>query len=101
MRFIIDDINQEWTFPSQSFDFIHVRGLAGCVEHWPSFLRQCYKYELCMPSNMTPANLLSHLKPGGRIEIADLSLHVLCDDDSFPEDCYLRTWEVSTDAATH
>lgn len=44
LRFIIDDVNQEWSFPSESFDFIHVRGLAGSVEHWPSFLQRCYEY---------------------------------------------------------
>ncbi|KAJ5290786.1 hypothetical protein N7478_000037 [Penicillium angulare] len=76
VRFIIDDVNQEWTFPSQSFDFIHVRSLAGSVEHWPTFLQQCY----------------DHLKPGGRIEIGEVP-RVQCDDDSFPEECYFRTWE--------
>ncbi|KAJ5621830.1 S-adenosyl-L-methionine-dependent methyltransferase [Penicillium herquei] len=75
--FIIDDVNQEWTFPSKSFDFIHFRGMGGSVESWPGFLRQC----------------LNHLKPGGRIEIGDVRPRILCDDDSFPTDCYLRTWE--------
>lgn len=42
--FIIDDVNQEFRFPFDTFDFIHVRGLAGSKEHWPSFLRQCYEY---------------------------------------------------------
>ncbi|KAJ5895681.1 Phosphoethanolamine N-methyltransferase [Penicillium taxi] len=41
LRFVLDDVNQEWMFPSESFDFIHVRGLAGSVEHWPTFLQQC------------------------------------------------------------
>lgn len=43
LRFIIDDVNQNWGFPENSFDFIHVRGLAGSVEHWPTFLRRCYE----------------------------------------------------------
>jgi hypothetical protein len=44
VRFIIDDLNQEWSFPADSFDFIHVRGLAGCVDDWSELLGQCYEY---------------------------------------------------------
>lgn len=44
LKFIIDDANQEWDFAEESFDFIHIRSLAGCIEDWPTFLRQCYKY---------------------------------------------------------
>lgn len=32
VRFINDDINQEWFFPPCSLDFIHVRSLAGCID---------------------------------------------------------------------
>ncbi|KAJ5088598.1 S-adenosyl-L-methionine-dependent methyltransferase [Penicillium angulare] len=77
LKFIIDDANQEWDFPEESFDFIHIRGLAGCIEDWPTFLRQCYK----------------HLKPGGRIEISDLVSRTHCDDDSYPLNCHYRIWE--------
>ncbi|KAJ5259310.1 S-adenosyl-L-methionine-dependent methyltransferase [Penicillium angulare] len=77
LKFIIDDANQEWDFPEESFDFIHIRGLAGCIADWPTFLRQCYK----------------HLKPGGRIEISDLVSRTHCDDDSYPLNCHYRIWE--------
>ncbi|KAJ5224958.1 S-adenosyl-L-methionine-dependent methyltransferase [Penicillium chermesinum] len=77
VKFMIDDSNSEWDFPPGSFDFIHVRGLSGCIDHWPAFLRQCYR----------------HLKPGGRIEISDFISRFHCDDDSFPKDCFLRQWE--------
>ncbi|KAJ5096448.1 S-adenosyl-L-methionine-dependent methyltransferase [Penicillium alfredii] len=77
LRFIIDDANQPWIFPSQHFDFIHIRGMCGSVENWPSFLRQCY----------------DHLKPGGRIELAEIVPRAHCDDDSMPENCYLLKWQ--------
>ncbi|KAJ5559218.1 S-adenosyl-L-methionine-dependent methyltransferase [Penicillium sp. DV-2018c] len=77
VRFIIDDLNQDWSFPAESFDFIHVRGLAGCVDDWPEFLDQCY----------------DHLKPGGRLEIAELEPSCYSDDGSFPEDCYFNKWQ--------
>ncbi|KAJ5109583.1 hypothetical protein N7532_002228 [Penicillium argentinense] len=78
LRFVIEDINQpDWSFAEGSFDFIHVRSLAGSIDDWPLFLRQCY----------------DHLKPGGRIEITECNPHLECDDDSWPADSHLRTWE--------
>lgn len=44
LQFIVDDVNEEWSFPADSFDFIHVRGLAGSLTDWPQFLKRCYKY---------------------------------------------------------
>lgn len=51
VSFVIDDANSEWSFPVESFDFIHVRGLSGCIDHWPAFLRQCYRYDRYMSSS--------------------------------------------------
>ncbi|KAJ5580328.1 S-adenosyl-L-methionine-dependent methyltransferase [Penicillium hispanicum] len=77
LRFIIDDVNQEWSFPPNSFDFIHVRLLMGSVEHWPTFLRRCY----------------DHLKPGGRLELSECDPRIKCDDDTMPDNCHLQTWQ--------
>lgn len=44
LRFIVDDVSEDWAFPEESFDFIHVRGLAGSLTDWPKFLKRCYKY---------------------------------------------------------
>jgi hypothetical protein len=46
VRFQIDDATQEWAFPRNSFDFIHIRGLAGSIKDWPELLRQSYVYAL-------------------------------------------------------
>lgn len=43
-KFEIDDCAAEWTFQEASFDFIHVRGLFGCIRDWPAFYREVYKY---------------------------------------------------------
>jgi hypothetical protein len=43
-KFEIDDCASEWTFQVDSFDFIHVRGLYGCIRDWPEFYREEYKY---------------------------------------------------------
>lgn len=46
VRFQIDDATQEWAFPPNSFDFIHIRCLAGSIRDWPELLRQSYTYAL-------------------------------------------------------
>lgn len=40
VMFEIDDLTQEWTYPSNFFDFIHVRTLGGSIKDWPSFLSE-------------------------------------------------------------
>jgi len=76
LQFEIDDAASEWTFPKNSFDFIHVRGLFGSLRDWPAFYRQVY----------------DHLKPGGYYEQLECSVCCHADDDSTPEGSPLRRW---------
>ncbi|GAM33996.1 phosphoethanolamine N-methyltransferase [Talaromyces pinophilus] len=76
VRFIIDDITQPWDFPINSFDFIHVRCLAGSITDWPEFLAQAYR----------------HLKPGGTIELSEGRTHMVCDDGTYPETSFTYKW---------
>ncbi|OJJ34531.1 hypothetical protein ASPWEDRAFT_185016 [Aspergillus wentii DTO 134E9] len=85
VSFIIDDVEQDWSFPNDSFDFIHVRCLAGSLRNWPQFLKECY----------------DHLKPGGKIELAECRTHMDCDDSSYPEDCYTRKWIAEFNRISH
>ncbi|KAJ5464374.1 uncharacterized protein N7458_000060 [Penicillium daleae] len=84
LSFIIDDVTREWSFQTESFDFIHVRCFAGSIEDWSTFLKRCYRY----------------LKPGGRIEVAEYRAKLYCDDGSCPEDSYLYKWEREFDRIT-
>lgn len=36
-----------------------------------------------------------YLRAGGTIELAECRTHMLCDDGTFPEDCYTAQWVVS------
>lgn len=63
-EFQIDDAEQDWTFPENHFDYIHVRTLYGGISHWPAFYARCLK----------------HLKPGGYIEQAEYAAKWTCDD---------------------
>ncbi|KAI9784905.1 MAG: hypothetical protein M1835_003468 [Candelina submexicana] len=76
LSFEIDDCCSAWTYPPNSFDFIHVRGLYGSVEDWPEFYRECMK---C-------------LKPGGYIEQLEFSILAKCDDGSSANNEALRKW---------
>jgi ubiquinone/menaquinone biosynthesis C-methylase UbiE len=43
-RFEVDDINKEWTFPENKFDFIHIRYMTGTVPSWPELLKKAQRY---------------------------------------------------------
>ncbi|PGH10991.1 hypothetical protein AJ79_05142 [Helicocarpus griseus UAMH5409] len=55
VKFLIDDVEDEWGYENQPFDFIHARYLAGSVKDMPRLLEQCY----------------ANVKPGGWVEFQD------------------------------
>ena len=83
VQFEIDDAASEWTFPRESFDFIHVRGLFGSLRDWPAFYRQ----------------VLAHLRPGAYFEQLECSCYCHADDDTTPPGSALARWgELFTEA---
>ncbi|CAA9964486.1 S-adenosyl-L-methionine-dependent methyltransferase [Pyrenophora teres f. maculata] len=75
-HFEIDDVSQDWTFPPNHFDFIHIRELFGCISDWDFFFAQAYQ----------------HTKPGGWIEIVEHSVCPISDDESMGPDHFYHTW---------
>jgi len=55
VHFQVDDMEQDWTFADDSFDFIHIRTLCPAIKDWPRLLKQCYRA----------------LKPGGYVQVAE------------------------------
>lgn len=51
VQFEVDDCCDEWLYGKDAFDFIHIRGLYGCVADWDSFYKQALKY-LPSPPNI-------------------------------------------------
>lgn len=43
-RFEVDDINKEWTFPENKFDFIHIRYMTGTVPDWTELLKKVHRH---------------------------------------------------------
>lgn len=77
VRFVIDDATDDWAFPTEHFDFIFVRTMGGSIQDWPKFLRACY----------------DHLKPGGKLEIAEGRANFwYLDDGSVSENSYTYRW---------
>ncbi|KAK5653053.1 hypothetical protein OQA88_9339 [Cercophora sp. LCS_1] len=69
LSFQIDDCTQEWTFPENTFDFIHIRWLFGSIKDWEALYREAYR----------------SLKPGGWIESHEASTQFRSDDGSVNE----------------
>jgi SAM-dependent methyltransferase len=66
LSFEIDDANAEWTYPPDWFDFVHMRGLTGCIKDWGYMYSQVYE----------------HLVPGGWVEHLEFSIRTNADPNS-------------------
>lgn len=65
VRFEVDDCSDDWLY-KRPFDFIHIRGLYGCVSDWDRLYSQAFQ----------------HLSPGGYIEQVEASPYIQSDDGS-------------------
>jgi SAM-dependent methyltransferase len=72
----LEDIEEEWVFPENTFDLIHIRSMAGFIADWPRLLTQS----------------LTALKPGGYIEFHDFSSPFACEDGTLPPNSALTLW---------
>ncbi|KAK5653418.1 hypothetical protein OQA88_8903 [Cercophora sp. LCS_1] len=76
LRFEIEDCTQAWTFPTDHFDYIHLRWLVGSVDDWYLLIKRAYD---C-------------LAPGGWIESYEMSVMWESDDGSVTESTALGQW---------
>ncbi|OJJ05039.1 hypothetical protein ASPVEDRAFT_44586 [Aspergillus versicolor CBS 583.65] len=75
VQFEVDDCCDEWLYGKDTFDFVHIRGLYGCVADWDSFYKQA----------------LNALKPGAWIEQAEQGV-VPKSDDGTTNGTALQEW---------
>lgn len=66
----IDDIEKDWLYPRDHFDFIHGRELIMAIRDWPRLVRQAY----------------NHLRPGGYLQLCGSYPAFQSDDGTLPED---------------
>ncbi|KAK3943373.1 methyltransferase [Diplogelasinospora grovesii] len=76
LMFEIDDATQPWTFPADSFDYVHMRYLVGSIVDWTALYRQAFKA----------------LKPGGWLEDYEAAPFLESDDGSVEETSALGQW---------
>lgn len=46
VKFLVDDIESEWAYERNPFDFIHARYLAGSIKDFGRLIKQCYRYSI-------------------------------------------------------
>ncbi|KAI5817571.1 S-adenosyl-L-methionine-dependent methyltransferase [Pyronema omphalodes] len=63
-KFEVDDVELEWTYQPDFFDFIHVRNLGQAITSYPRLLQQIYR---CV-------------KPGGFVEISEVEMELFSDN---------------------
>jgi SAM-dependent methyltransferase len=68
--FEVDDVEEDWSFRKESFDFIYAREFRMAIRDWDRLIRQSYQ----------------HLKPGGWLELSATIADLRTDDDSIPKD---------------
>jgi SAM-dependent methyltransferase len=82
VSFEIDDFDDEWTYGDNVFDLVHNRFNTTAVNNWPRQFRKAF----------------DALKPGGFIEVVDITNPPQSDDGSIPEGSQLlRFFEHLTD----
>ncbi|KAI2603667.1 S-adenosyl-L-methionine-dependent methyltransferase [Hypoxylon sp. NC1633] len=69
-RFVVDDINEQWQYPDDKFDLIHICAMAGSVPDWVVFHKIA----------------LRHLKPGGFVKQVELLGQAMSDNGTLPQD---------------
>ena len=63
LHFEVDDCCDDWVYGKDSFDFIHARGLYGCVADWDKFYKEALKYAPFLPPFLLRS--IFHTHPSG------------------------------------
>ena len=67
-RFEIEDVEEDWLFAKNSFDFIHAREFLCAIRDWDKLITQSF----------------DHLKPGGYAEVSGTLVRLGSDDNTIP-----------------
>lgn len=81
LEFVVDDCEDPWT--DTTYDYIHIRMLAGAILSWRRLLTQAF----------------DHLNPGGWLELTEFELKMRSDDDTMEHATAIRQWSAGFDQA--
>jgi SAM-dependent methyltransferase len=77
--FELDDVEEDWSFKRETFDFIYAREFLTAIRDWDRLIRQSF----------------DHLKPGGWLELSATVPDIRSDDDSIPKNSsYLEAGKI-------
>ncbi|KAK4448001.1 Phosphomethylethanolamine N-methyltransferase [Podospora aff. communis PSN243] len=76
LKFELEDATQEWTFPDNHFDYIHMTYLFGAIADWNTLLKRAY--HAC--------------KPGGYVESFETTCVFKSDDGTLLEGSPMDQW---------
>jgi SAM-dependent methyltransferase len=78
-RFEVEDVESDWPYPKDSFDFIHAREFILAIRDWDRLIEQCFE----------------HVKPGGYLELSGTYPRPKSDDNTLPDNsAYKETAEI-------
>ncbi|KAL1990221.1 hypothetical protein VTN49DRAFT_6060 [Thermomyces lanuginosus] len=66
VKFLVDDIESEWAYENDPFDYIHARSLSVSIRDFEKLMNQCYR----------------SVKPGGWVEFQDWNGYPISEDGS-------------------
>ncbi|TDZ26861.1 Secondary metabolism regulator laeA [Colletotrichum orbiculare MAFF 240422] len=74
----VDDLNGRFTFPSNHFDLVHSRMMAGAIHsnRWRDYLRDMYRV----------------LRPGGWVQMVEIYFNAQSDNGTLTQNHALRRW---------
>lgn len=76
VTFETHDCCESWPYPKDYFDLIHIRGLFGNIQDWPTLYQRALK----------------HLRPGGFVEHLEWSMHIRSADGKLSSNSMFSQW---------
>ncbi|TGZ77534.1 putative methyltransferase [Ascodesmis nigricans] len=76
VQFEVDDLEKEWTWPQNHFDFIHIRSICNGIRDYQRLINQSFH----------------HTAPGGWTELSELSFSLVSRDDTISPDTALALY---------
>jgi hypothetical protein len=93
VKFEIDDAEQDWTWQEDHFDLVHLRTMTGCLRNWEKLFAQAFRYVHSPErSAASIADVSSHTKPGGYIELQEMDYRAVIQPTSRNPGTSLMTW---------
>jgi SAM-dependent methyltransferase len=77
LKFLVDDIEEDWGYEEQPFDFVHACFLTGAIRDWPRLIRQAF----------------TCTKPGGWAEFQDWDINLYSQDGTLSKTSPLRRFQ--------